>query len=230
MTFLKKAAFCYVAPLLSIFSVATTPLEAQCCDPSPCCMDWSSLLVPALVGAAAGAATAAAIKNKGKHGKKGERGCHGEQGERGRRGPAGENPFIRDVENSLTFNFELESITGVESVDGPITPYISTPEGRIITGTPFNFSNTSSSTDTGITIGSPVFGTYTFGFEVSGHSSEVVIEYDVRISTTDDRGTTEYEGSATLAPENDLVQLNWDYTYGPYGTVPTEDSSSSSSS
>lgn len=238
MKFLKKAAFCYVAPLLSVLSLGTSPLEAQCCDPAPCSIDWCSLLVPALVGAAAGAAAGAAVSNRGKHGKKGERGAQGDdgpQGPCGHRGPEGDNPFTRDCTHSLTFGFQIDSLyfdncssssssssSSRSSWDSGdfITPYVCTPDGRIFTGAPFYFESGSSSADTGITIPTPVFGEYVFGLEVPQHHNGVHIEFQVEATPSDGRATTRYSGKAHLQSSCDHIQLPFSFTYGPIGTVP----------
>ncbi|MBA2727969.1 MAG: collagen-like protein [Parachlamydiaceae bacterium] len=224
MKFLKKIAFCYAAPLLTICSVATSQLEAQC-DPSPCSIDWCSLLVPALVGAAAGAATGAAVNSRGKHGKKGDRGHRGEQGDRGHqgeRGPDGDNPFTCDYNHSLTFEFEINQIIFVTpSASGStLLPYISQPDGHILSASPIAFTNSNSVTSTTVTIATPLFGDYVFGFDFPSHDSDVTIVYTINITPTG-RPTTTYTGSITLAQQTNRVQLPFNFTNGPKGTVPS---------
>jgi hypothetical protein len=232
MKSLKKAAFCYVAPLLSVFGLATAPLEveAQCSDPAPCCIDWCSLLVPALVGAAAGAGTAAAINHKGKHGKRGERGDTGAQGPagvQGLRGPPGDNPFIQDVNDSLTITFTIDSITfdGTDlTVLGPIIAVVSTPTGTVLTAGTFDFVPQTTAASQAITIGSPFFGDYVIGLQVPGHNSEVTIVYSIDAINTD-RTDTVFgplgpTTSVTLLATQDNAQVNWDFVFGPVGTVP----------
>jgi hypothetical protein len=242
MKSLKKAAFNFVAPLLSIFGVITAPLEieAQCCDTSPCNIDWCSLLVPVLAGAAAGAGVAAAVSHKGKHGKRGCRGdtgatgATGAQGEDGLRGPAGENPFIRDVTHSLSFIFIIESIEFDNNIDipsGPIIPYVGTPDGEILTGTPIPFSETSTEHTITITKGSPVYGNYVFGIQVPAHGTEVTLTFRLVVDPSDNRSDTIYPGEGLPIPSTfsitlpatsgqQAVQLPSIYTYGPIGTVP----------
>lgn len=228
MNFLKKAAFCYIAPLLSVCSLATSQLEAQC-DPAPCCIDWCSLVVPALVGAAAGAATGAAVNHRGKHGKQGERGRRGEkgdEGQRGHRGPEGDNPFIRDTEHTLQFDFTISSInfTG-EAPDGAsIVPYVCTPDGKIVTGTEFSFVNSGTTATTVIKLATPVYGDYVFGLEVPGTKSPVTISYLLSalplFPAPNARLPTTYSGSATLT-DTSHSQIPFNFTYGPVGTVPS---------
>ncbi len=228
MKFLKKAAFCYVAPLLSVCSLATPELEAQC-DPAPCCIDWCSLVVPALVGAAAGAATGAAVNHRGKHGKKGERGHRGEQGDegqRGHRGPEGDNPFIRDTEHTLQFDFTITSINfaGAVPVGESIVPYVSTPDGKIVTGTEFSFVNSGTTGTTVIKLATPVYGDYVFGLEVPGTTSPVTIGYQLSAeplsAVPNQRAPTVFSGSVTLDTTSH-VQIPFNFTYGPVGTVPS---------
>lgn len=234
MNFLKKVAFCYIAPLLSICSMTTTSLEAQCCDPAPC-VDWCSLLVPALVGAAAGAATAAAIKNRGKHGKKGEPGDPGPQGPAGARGPAGENPFLADAGESLKFKYEIANLVigSDSSSDFTITPFVCSPDGVITAGKDFRFESSSSSSSSfsdDFKISNPVFGTYTFGFNISAHP-DITFDFNLEVKpSAEHRDDTEYSGSQSFSASHDNVQFSFDYTYGPRGTLPDDSWSSSSSS
>jgi hypothetical protein len=242
MKSLKQTVFNYVAPLLSIFSVATAPLEieAQCCDTSSCNIDWCSMLVPVLAGAAAGAGVAAAVTNHGKHGKHGCRGdtgatgATGAQGEPGLRGPQGQNPFIRDVTHSLSFTFIIESIQFNDNTDAPafpIIPYVGTPDGEILSGIPIPFENTSEPQTVTITKGSPVYGNYVFGIQVPSHGLNATIIFRLLAETSDGRSDTIYPGEAspvpsffaitlTPPPGNENVQLPSVYTYGPTGTVP----------
>lgn len=216
MKFLKKLAFCYIAPLLTICSVATSQLEAQC-DPSPCAIDWCSLLVPALVGAAAGAATGAAVNSRGKHGKKGpegDRGHRGEQGNQGERGPEGDNPFRHDYNNSLTFSFTIDSVTPAGT--GMILPYITQPTGDVLTTSSIALTGTGTNS---VTLSSPYFGDYVFGFELPGQTSTITIDYTVTITPTG-RNPTTYTGSVTVESQGNRYQLPFNYTYGPTGTVP----------
>jgi len=223
MKFLKKIAFNYVAPILSICSVATTQLEAQC-DPSPCAIDWCSLLVPALVGAAAGAATGAAVNSRGKHGKQGERGHQGEQGHQGspgERGPEGDNPFIRNYDHSLAFQFVINSISFVTppGIPGNLSPYVTSPNGHIVDAASILFADSSTQT-TSVTIASPVFGDYVFGLEFPAHTSDVTISYTLNV-IPDNRAETTYSGTTLIPANTNHFQLPFNFTYGPIGTIPS---------
>jgi hypothetical protein len=241
MNSFKKIAFCYVAPLLSILSVSTAPLEveAQSCNNSSCCIDWCSLLVPVLGGAAAGAAVGAIVNNNSKHGKRGckgptgETGATGAVGPQGFTGPEGDNPFVRDIENSLTFTFIIESITigdnavRLQDVEGPIIPYVGTPEGEVLVGTPIPFTNLTNFT-VSITKGSPVYGNYMFGIQVPAHDFTATIDFRIEVDVGDGRFDTIYPGDSseftvTLPPTavHQAVQLPSTYTFGPIGTVPS---------
>lgn len=223
MNLFKKAAFCYVAPLLSILGIASAPLDAQVCEPAPCCIDWCSLLVPALVGAAAGAATAAAIKNHGKRGKKGECGEIGEsgrEGERGPRGPEGRNPFNHDVGQSLQVYFTVSSISFTGTNSGQITPYISTPDGEIFLGQPINLVNTGALSPIVVAVGTPAFGSYVLGFEFPVIDSPVTFAYNIKITPTNGAPSTELAGSVVMPALSSESQFSLDYVFGPVGTVP----------
>jgi hypothetical protein len=231
MKSLKKAVFSYAAPLLSIFGLATAPLEIQaqaCCDPAPCSIDWCSLIVPGLVAAAAGAGTAAAINNKGKHGKHGERGTtgvDGGQGSQGDPGHRGVNPFIRDVDNTLCFLFTISAISFDEGepTEDDIIAFVSTPDGKLYTA-PFDFTDTVVAQTQQICIGSPVFGDYVIGFNIPP-TPAVDISFSITASTSDDRNNTTYSPVAqptivSIPTSTHDEQVSFDFIYGPVGTVP----------
>lgn len=236
MKSLKKAAFCYVAPLLSVFSLTVAPLEveAQCCDPAPCCIDWCSLLVPALVGAAAGAATAAAINNKGKKGKKGvpgptgATGATGSTGATGATGPEGDNPFSHNTNNTLNFLFDVSSATFTGTDSTTLKPFVSTPDGLIFVGNPRlltsaaipNYSDL-------VAVPGPAYGDYNFGFSVDTFlaASTLAFTGNVFISealpSVPPRNTVHYGPNVvSLSGQAFEVELESNFTYGQSGTVP----------
>lgn len=156
------------------------------------------LLGAAALGAAAGAATGAAVG-----------------GRRGRSGCDGEDAFVADRGQSLTFNFVLALSADV--LGATITPFVSTPDGRVIVGASQVATILAFATPQSIVVDNPVFGTYTAGYQTTGGLVTLTLAPIITVTASRDSSTTAV-GLVTvglgLALETGS-QTYADFTYGP---------------
>lgn len=159
------------------------PYDNNCCQPceapceAPCQSGWGNgwvLLGAAALGAAAGAATGAAVG--------------GGRGKRGRHGTDAENPFVSDVGQALSFNFVLA--LSLDVLGAVITPFVSTPDGRVISGTSQVATILGLAIPQSIVIDNPVFGTYTAGYQTTGGVVTLTAAPIVTVSASRDGSLT----------------------------------------
>lgn len=107
--------------------------------------------------------------DKGAKGDKGDRGERGPRGERGRPGSDGEDfEFAADEGQSLTFSFAGLTVSLITDpiVGTTFIPFVSTPDGTVIAGTPVNIVAVGAVNFSPIQILDPEFGTYHAGVQI----------------------------------------------------------------
>ncbi len=157
--------------------------EETCpCPCDPCDAGWGNKFWTiggaALVGAAAGAATGAAVSNS-KH--------NGDRGATGPTGPSGAN--FPPLEQALTFNILADLFVGEQSISPTtlrFTPIVTTPAGETFLGT--SEIGTDFLPDISFTVvvpqSSAVTGSYSVGYLITLDSNPQFAEFQIQFSGT----------------------------------------------
>jgi hypothetical protein len=209
------------------------------CDPcAPCAprRNWGTGAViltgvaAGIAGGAIGAAVGHRKGHKGRNGRDGNGGGRGATGARGPRGPAGDTgatgpagpgPFVTDTGESLSFIFNLTLGIVLFPAAPGIVPFVSTPDGRVLTTTPFDPSLLLLQTRT-IIVTDPVFGTYHMGLLIPPSLAAVALSLNNFVFASRNGGSlTAVPLAVDIAvPLGVQTQVQEEYTYGPTGTVP----------
>jgi hypothetical protein len=186
---MKKMIFGVIAPIASMFSILVTPLEmsANCYDPQPCCdpcdeccddgwMQYIGLaLVAAGAGALAGWGVAESTNNKGSHGRTGATGPIGPIG-----GFKVLNPA--DTLTATAPAFGLDPQQG----SGTLTPFVSLPDGLVLTGNPVTVTFS--------------MGSLSWPIVPAGDVVEGTYEYGVLFTSTDPVDALVFAGTSAIFP------------------------------
>lgn len=225
-------AFATQLLILSAFSMVASPAissaayyqDARCCQASceqDCCEDnccgsnWGCWIGGTLLGAAAGAATGAAVSGgRGHRGAQGETGDTGEPGERGRRGPPGApGSFVADGTNTLSFDASLT--VGASLVGAELVFFVSEPDGTVLQTAPVTPAAVGLLDFPALVVSPALFGEYATGIQISDPTlvaAATAVTIDVTASR-DGSVTTLVLTTPTVAI-GDQAQASSNFVYG----------------
>jgi len=190
----KRSIYHMIMPFTCILSILALPLQAsaydyddRCCD-TGCGSVWKDLAIFTGAAAAGVAAGVIAGNSSGSKGHRGSQGATGPQGPQGIQGIQGEQgpPGLgfTPAPEGTTVTFTEALVVAVPIVAGTLTPFVETPDGRTLLGTPITAPAIVTGALPPITDTEPVFGTYHFGFVLSSGFVTTGLTATTLITTT----------------------------------------------
>lgn len=160
----------------SYYYVNSNDEYSDCCPCNNGCVNKKGAAITAgavALGAVIGVVAGGACSRKHHHSSPGPRGCRGtsgEQGPQGGIGPFGPGPFkpLPNPNETLTFTLTNTTNTFEAGTTTVILPFVVTPDGRTLLGTPETFTGPGTfPVSFQIIVDRLVFGTYNFGLKIN---------------------------------------------------------------